>query len=221
MLLSRTNSLASSKMVAGSISQVFFGSDTDSFHFPSSSSGRGQVDEGESSRPLGGGAPDLSRPPPFDSSATGARPGTSRPSTSSFVGTSSTLTSTPSSSSYPNKPPIRSTSFLNLVPRSVANLFYEMQKYRTNINRMTNFLSMRKKICDADLTWERNLQCMNAISTSAILLHRICSPAGPRVIQRSRIWTSCSKTRRRRSIAWITKWRTCSIQEKNCVRVTL
>ncbi|CAD7953543.1 unnamed protein product [Amoebophrya sp. A120] len=95
-------------------SQVF-GSDV--FHFPSS--GRSQVHQGDS-RLLGA---DLVSLPGFDSSAAGTRPGGSRPSTSSFVGTSSTLTSTSSSSSSPKPPMIRSTSFLNLLPQSVANLF--------------------------------------------------------------------------------------------------
>ncbi len=92
-------------------SQVF-GSDV--FHFPSS--GRSQVHQG-GSRLLGA---DLSRPPPSDASTAGI-PGYGSPSRSSktsFTGTASS-SSSPSSTS----PIIRSTSFLNLVPRSVANLF--------------------------------------------------------------------------------------------------
>ncbi len=72
--------------------------------------------------------------------------------------------------------------FLQLIPDATAQLdereisvlllSYPVQKYRTSINCMTNFLKNKNAICNAVFPYKIDLSCMVAISTSTILLHR-------------------------------------------------
>ncbi len=56
---------------------------------------------------------------------------------------------------------------------SGSRVRYALQKYRTSINRDTNFSRRKNGICNADVAKKQDLPCMIAISTSTILLHRI------------------------------------------------
>ncbi len=67
---------------------------------------------------------------------------------------------------------------------------YALQKYRTSINRNTNFSRRKNGICNADFARKQDLSCKTAIHTTTLLLHRI----------RPITWTS------RRSTGSATTW---------------
>ncbi len=71
---------------------------------------------------------------------------------------------------------------------SATPLSYALQKYRTSINRNTNFSRRKNGVCNADFAQKQDLSCMIAISRSAILLHRICRG----VLRTSQVSKSCT-----------------------------
>ncbi len=55
----------------------------------------------------------------------------------------------------------------------ILTTYYALQKYRTSINRITNFFRRKNGICNADFAKKQDLSCIFGISTSTILLRRI------------------------------------------------